>query len=483
MIESPTTESTLVRPEKKRRPVALGLEQQTDGIRRLIWLYLVLWLVEGGLRRWFFPGLATPLLLVRDPVAVAIYCLAGSKNLFPMNGFMISGAVLAFLTFANALAIGHGNPIVALYGMRCDFLHVPLIFIMGRVMRQKDLLFLAQVAVVIAIPYTALLVAQFYAPQDAWVNRGVGGSLEGAGFSGALDRFRPPGTFSFITGPTILYPLFAACWFVLVLTRKLPVWLMLASGAAIMIAVPVSISRGMFLAVALVTVVGIGALFIGRRLSMQSVLQVVVAAILLPIIAAKVPAFYDGMEAFGSRWEAATDDQGGVKVAIVDRILEELFGSFKEVKAAGSGTGFSTNVGQKLLTQEIGFGSSEGEWGRLLFDNGFLLGSLLICYRLALAGSIGLAALRAWQGRSTQSLMFASAAFMGLLNGQWGQATSLGGAVIGGGLALAAASVPAATNRPNIGAGPGRKGKGSRTSRRNTATQTTLVDGKTTGSS
>ena len=89
-----------------------------------------------------------------------------------------------------------------------------------------------------------------------------------------------------------------------------------------------------------------------------------------------------------------------------------------------------------------------GEWWRLLFDNGFILGSLLVCYRLVLAGSIGLAALRAWQGRSTQSLMFASAAFMGLLNGQWGQATSLGGAVIGGGLALAAANLPAETNSP-----------------------------------
>ncbi len=218
-------------------------ERQTRWIRNLIWFYLILWLIEGGLRRWFLPGLATPLLLVRDPVAVVIYLLALSKGLFPTNGFILTGAILAVLTFTNALAIGHGNFLVALYGVRCDFLHVPLIFVMARVLQPKDVLALAKVAVWLVIPYTALLVEQFYSPQDAWVNRGVAGSLDGAGFTGALDRFRPPGTFSFITGPAALYPLFTACWFVLVLARKLPAWLMIASGVAILVALPVSISR------------------------------------------------------------------------------------------------------------------------------------------------------------------------------------------------------------------------------------------------
>src|SRR5450756_2810632 len=57
-------------------------------LRQLIWLYLVLWLIEGGLRRWFLPGLNTPLLLIRDPVVIAIYGVAISRNLFPSNLFM-----------------------------------------------------------------------------------------------------------------------------------------------------------------------------------------------------------------------------------------------------------------------------------------------------------------------------------------------------------------------------------------------------------
>ena len=102
---------------------------------------------------------------------------------------------------------------------------------MARVLQPKDLLTLCRVGVWLTIPYTMLLVAQFYSPQEAWVNKGVGDSLEGAGFTGALDRFRPPGTFSFITGPAALYPILTACWFVLALARKLPTWLMIAPAA------------------------------------------------------------------------------------------------------------------------------------------------------------------------------------------------------------------------------------------------------------
>lgn len=417
-------------------------QEQTRLIRNLIWLYLLLWLIEGALRRWVLPGLASPLLLVRDPLVIVIYALAISNNLFPVNGFITWGAFLAALSLTNALLLGHGNIFVALYGVRCDFIHVPLIFIMGKILRPKDIIALAKVAVWVAVPYSMLLVAQFYEPQDAWVNRGVGGSLEGAGFAGALDRFRPPGTFSFITGPSQLYPLFTAFWFTLLLARKLPVWTMIASGCAILIAIPVSISRGLFLSVLIVAITGVGAMFIGGRFSVKLVIQFAVAAIILSVMATQFPAFNDGMEAFSARWENATTNEGGFQVAIVDRVLENLFGSFDNVTYSGLGTGFSTNVGQKSLTGAVGFGASEGEWGRLLFDNGFAIGALLVIYRIALAGFIVVASIRAWRRRAPLALIFASACFLSLLNGQWGQTTSLGSAVIGGGLTLAAAAGP-----------------------------------------
>jgi hypothetical protein len=421
----------------KKISVQEEVQSPTRLIRNLIWLYIFLWLVEGALRRWFLPGLASPLLLVRDPLVIAIYYLAISNNLFPANGFITWGAFLAFLSFANAMLVGHGNFFVALYGVRCDFIHVPLIFIMAKVLQKKDLLALAKAAVWVAVPYTALLVAQFYEPQDAWVNRGVGGSTEGAGFAGALDRFRPPGTFSFITGPSELYPLFTACWFALLLTRKLPVWTMLASGAAILVSIPISISRTLFLSVAIVAITGVGAMLVGGRFSMKLVFQFMLVAGVLFLMAGQSAIFQDGMAAFSARWETATTDQGGFKEAIVDRVLNDLFGSFSGVTYSGLGTGFSTNVGRKALP-DFALGASEGEWGRLLYDNGFVLGSLMIGYRIALTGTIVFASLRAWRRRSPMALLFAAACFLPVLIGQWGQTTTLGSAIIGAGLTLAA---------------------------------------------
>jgi hypothetical protein len=423
----------------KSKSTVPTVTSQATGIRRLIWLYIILWLIEGGLRRWLLPGLASPLLLVRDPLAIAIYCLAASNNVFPVNGFIIGGAILGLLSFINAMVLGHGNIFVALYGVRCDFLHVPLIFVMGKVLRPKDVLAMAKVALWVAVPYTALMVAQFYQPQDAWVNRGVGGNMDGAGFEGALDRFRPPGTFSFTTGPAQLYPLLTACWFALLVARKFPLWTMIASGGAILVSIPISISRTLFLSVAIVAVAGIGAMVAGGRFSLKLVMQFALVAVILYLLAGQSLIFQDGMEAFNARWEGATDDQGGFKEAIVDRVLNDLFGAFTGIKGYGEGTGFSTNVGQQLVTQHVGFGGAEAEWGRLLYDDGFVLGSLLIGYRVALTVAIIFASYQAWQRRSTLSLVFAAACFMIVLNGQWGQTTTLGSAVIGGGLTLAAA--------------------------------------------
>jgi len=440
IIQIPTSDP--LPPVSARR----HLQERTSVLRKLIWAYLILWLIEGALRRWFLPGLATPLLLIRDPLVIVIYCFAISSNLFPVNGFVIWGTLLAFLSFGYAMLLGHGNVLVALYGVRCDFLHVPLIFIMGKVVRQKDITALAKLAVWVAVPYTALLVTQFYAPQDAWVNRGVGGNMDGAGFSGALDRFRPPGTFSFISGPAQLYPLFTACWFTLLLTRQLPVWTMIASGGAILITIPISISRTLFLSVAIVAMTGVLGMIVGRRLSAKLVVEFALALLVLSTLARQSQVVRDGMEAFNARWEGATVESGGFQEAIVDRVLNDLFGSFAGVTYSGLGTGYSTNVGQKTLTEEVGFGASESEWGRLLYDDGFILGSIIIVYRIALSSLIAFTALRAWRNNSPESLLFASACFLIVLNGQWGQATTQGSAVIGGGLALAAASNPGNAN-------------------------------------
>ena len=236
---SPNKTSTRVEP----RPLAVA-KPKDQLLYYLVLVYIALWIFEGGLRRWILPSLSNPLLLIRDPLVVLIYSVAAAMRRFPFNIFISSAIGLALLE-AAIVPFGHGNPIVGAYGIRSDFLHVPMIFIIGRTLTPARLMTVCQAAVILSIPYTLLLVAQFYSPQSAWVNRGLGGSLEGAGFRGAEGKFRPPGTFSFITGPAALYPMFAACWFLYVYKSesKFASLLGSVSALAILVAIPVSISR------------------------------------------------------------------------------------------------------------------------------------------------------------------------------------------------------------------------------------------------
>ena len=156
-----------------------------------IWAYIILIILEGALRRWVLPGLATPLLVVRDPIALGLIVVTWQRGLLPANPYLASTLIISALAIISALTVGHGNLTVALYGARILLLHFPLIFVIGRIFNRADVLRVGE-AFVWMTPAMALLIGvQFYSPQSAFVNRGVGGDMEGAGFSGAMGFFSP----------------------------------------------------------------------------------------------------------------------------------------------------------------------------------------------------------------------------------------------------------------------------------------------------
>src|SRR5438045_3843494 len=67
------------------RTYSASIERAVRRIKSLIWIYFALLLFEGALRKWVIPGLATPLLVVRDPVLLGAYALALHAGLFPQN--------------------------------------------------------------------------------------------------------------------------------------------------------------------------------------------------------------------------------------------------------------------------------------------------------------------------------------------------------------------------------------------------------------
>lgn len=137
--------------------------------RKAVWIYLFLLIFEGALRKWLLPWLATPLLLVRDPIVIWLTMVGWQKG-WLNNGYVRAMMIVSTLSFFLSLVWGHHNLFVALFGWRIYFFHFPMIFVMGKVLSRTDLLKMGRFILWISIPMTALIVVQFYSPQTAWVN-------------------------------------------------------------------------------------------------------------------------------------------------------------------------------------------------------------------------------------------------------------------------------------------------------------------------
>lgn len=103
----------------------LNLNKLTAGepyalYRKAIWIYIFLLIFEGALRKWFLPSLATPLLLVRDPIAIWL-TIVGLQKGWIKSGYAKAMMVVASISFILTLAVGHHNLFVALFGWRIYF--------------------------------------------------------------------------------------------------------------------------------------------------------------------------------------------------------------------------------------------------------------------------------------------------------------------------------------------------------------------------
>src|SRR5947209_14696675 len=165
-------------------PVAEAAAPERSGslkaVRVLIWMYLALLLIEGALRKWALPGLSDPLLVIRDPVVLAIYFFALQAHVFPRNAYVVLlGIVGGLSVIVSILLLYPYVPIkavllVTLYGFRCDFLHLPLMFVMAAALDANDVKKIGYWTLLLMIPMAVLMIVQFRASPDAFINKTVG---------------------------------------------------------------------------------------------------------------------------------------------------------------------------------------------------------------------------------------------------------------------------------------------------------------------
>ena len=421
-------------------------------IRRLLWLYFWLLIIEGALRKWILPGLSNPLLLVRDPVALlALWWGWPLLDQRRWRAWLQPLMLLGTMAFLLAITVGHGDIPTALFGARVLALQLPLIFLYGAVFNRDDVIRFAWSLAWLSIPMTILIVAQSNLPSTHILNVAPGG--EGTAlFAGALDRSRPPGVFSFINGLAMFYSLAASSLFILLYCTRVPFFqrpLLMVVAVALVVALPVSISRSLLAGYfqVLAAVVAAVALSRARLLPLLSGLVAILVAI---GIATNLPAFQDTAAAFSARWEMASavesesedSSQFGQGLGVFgNRFLGGFIrplSKLEQTPILGYGIGIGTNVGAKRLSGDLVFLVGEGAWEASLFEMGLILGLVFLFWRVSLACWMLHLALRAAVRGNRLPLILAGTSFLLVFGGQLAQPTSLGFVVISGGLTLAA---------------------------------------------
>ncbi|MBV9618690.1 MAG: hypothetical protein JO201_05710 [Verrucomicrobia bacterium] len=408
---------------------------------------MVLLIIEGALRKWVLPGLSDPLLIIRDPVALAIYYFALRARVFPNNVWVLLLAVFgipsALLTLVTLYSYFPFKAIVLtdIYGFRSNFFHLPLIFVIASALNLEDVKNVGRWTLLLMIPMAVLVALQFQASPDSFINK-TAGAGEGLQLTTSGGKIRPPGTFSFISGPVFYLSATMAFLVYGVLNKGVyKRWLLLASAAGLLIGVGVSGSRACVLAVALV-VLPIFVIFLIRPSAVNRAGGTLLAIVFLGFIASYLPFFKEGLNVLSDRFvDSAEVAETSIVGGLIERMVHEFtepFSYIGKIPMTGYGLGLGTAGGAKFLTGTGMILLTENEWGRIIAESGPILGLMFIVWRVSLTGKLLVGSLRALKLGEVLPILLFFCTFLAVLNGQLGQPTTLGFTVVLAGLCLAA---------------------------------------------
>ena len=422
------------------------LEGEYSFIKKLIWVYFLLLLFEGALRKWFLPGLSQGLLIIRDPIVIWIYYLCYAQGVFPVNNKYLQRC-FQWVALATVLSfvVNQAHPLTIAYGARTNLLHYPLIFIMGRVLTHKDVVSFGKAFLVLALPMTWVVAQQFQADRFDIMNVASGGTGHQMMTSG--DKVRASGTFSFVSGIVFYYCFSVAFIIYGFLTRgTFPKWLIYLGTSATLLALVTAGSRSV-IAECLQVVACIGFLAYYKPSEFGKIATAIFGfSVLATIIYSQFDLFQEGLDFLSLRFEEAANVEGNPIEAYLTRYIDIIVSPYYYnmwTGFFGNGLGTATRAGSALGG---GSGGAELSWSRPVLENGLLVGIFFILWRLWISKDLLLISIKAVKRGSYLSIFLFGAAGPILLFSPLGQPTNLGFAAFGGGLCLAAAVSPKKTN-------------------------------------
>src|SRR5260221_11433316 len=79
------------------------LSREMRLLKQGVWIYFLLLVFEGALRKWILPGLATPLLVIRDPVAIWLIIKSLKRGLLTVNFYLFMMVLIGLVGLFTAL--------------------------------------------------------------------------------------------------------------------------------------------------------------------------------------------------------------------------------------------------------------------------------------------------------------------------------------------------------------------------------------------
>jgi hypothetical protein len=407
-----------------------------SSIKKLIWVYFLLLLFEGALRKWFLPSLSQGLLIIRDPIAVWIYFLTFQNNIFPLDNKYLKNLFIFTLMFAFVSFFFAGTHWATVaYGFRTNLLHFPLIFIMARVMNLQDVILIGKVMMILALPMTFIVAEQFQADREDIINVGAGGSGYQLETSGG--KVRASGTFSFVTGIVFFYCFtisFVIHGFISknLYNKTLPY---LGAGATLLAMVTAGSRSVIADCLQVVACFGFLAYFKPNEFGKITASVFGLSSVAI-ILYSQLDLFKEGIEFLSLRFEEAANVEGNPIEAFFNRYLEILMVPYHslEFEIIGNGLGSATRAGSTFG----GYTWSENAWRRAFMEGGLFFGFAFIIWRIWITKDLLILCIKAVKSNNHLPIFLFGATGPILLLGILGQPTNLGFVVFGAGLCLAA---------------------------------------------
>ena len=386
-----------------------------------VFFIFILSLLEGPLRKWFLPGLAGPLTLLRDPFVIALYGYCLNNGLMRLRG-VAAPLWLGFTTLTSLVGlVQYAEAGFSVWGwtlgVRAYWLYLPLAFVVAKVFTPEDILRFMRLCVWIAIPYAWLVVAQYNAPPFAFVNLGVGGD-DDASTGLVKNILRPFGLFTY-NSPNTQFTAFVLAAFITFYVANAPMrrrgLLLAAGGISIAVMSVLTGSRSIYFLVALILLFTLFGLWLARPGMRAFSRSIGIAGFILLAAALFVAVFPDMLEAMRIRFEVAEASEGSIWTRAFGGLIEWT-GALDSAPLLGVGIGAgASGVARFLGLPDLIYG--EGDLLRNVNELGLFLGFPMLLLRFVTAIWIARIAFLAARRRRIWALPLAGFAFTFILMG------------------------------------------------------------------